>query len=570
MLLLWLAGSISSCDPDDEATLVVDPEEVEFGAEGGSITININTSEDKWTISNPVSDWLEVSETEGTGNNARVSLNVSSRTMTARSGTLVIAAGKARPVEVVVSQSASDYLNVISADKSSISFTDQGGSKTLLVTTNASSWRVAEATAWLQITPENGGNGTTSVTVTALQHTGSDSRTATIQLTATNAAPLEITVTQSKPLYPSYNVSPLQPDAVGMASNAMELAAKIKIGWNAGNAMEAIGGETAWGSPKLTKTLIDLVKQNGFNAIRIPCSWNQYVENNATAKIKTSWLDRVREVVSYCVDNDMYVILNIHWDGGWLENNCTPEKQDENNAKQKAFWEQIATHLRDFDEHLLFAGANEPNVDNATQMAVLNAYHQTFIDAVRSTGGKNSYRVLVVQGPSTDIEKTNNLMNTLPVDPVENRMMVEVHYYTPYNFCLMPKDESWGKMFYYWGSGHHNAADPERNPTYGEEAIVDANFKLMKDKFVDKGIPVVLGEYAVIRRLNLAPADVEKHLAARAYYLEYVTSRAKANGLIPFYWDAGDTGNHGTWLFDRNTNAVFDNQALEALLAGAE
>src|SRR5690606_3660813 len=116
----------------------------------------------------------------------------------------------------------------------------------------------------------------------------------------------------------------------------------------------------------------------------------------------------------------------------------------------KAFWEQIATHLRGFDEHLLFASANEPAVEDATQMAVLKSYHQTVIDAVRSTGGKNANRVLVVQGPTTDIEKTNKLMTTLPTDKAANKMMVEVHYYSPWNFAGLTKDESWGKMFYYW------------------------------------------------------------------------------------------------------------------------
>ena len=189
-----------------------------------------------------------------------------------------------------------------------------------------------------------------------------------------------------------------------------------------GNSLEAIGGETAWANPRASKTLIDLVKQSGFNAVRIPCSWNQYMVDNATARLKTDCLNRVKEVVQYCIDNNMYVILNIHWDDGWLENNCTADKQDVNNAKQKAFWEQIATHFRDFDEHLLFASANEPNVENASQMTILNSYHQTFINAVRATGGKNSYRVLVVQGPSTDIEKTRNLMITLPTDEVEDRI----------------------------------------------------------------------------------------------------------------------------------------------------
>jgi endoglucanase len=114
--------------------------------------------------------------------------------------------------------------------------------------------------------------------------------------------------------------------------------------------------------------------------------------------------------------NDMYVLLNIHWDGGWLDNNINTLKQDSVNAKQKALWEQIATTMRDFDEHLMFASANEPPVDNAAQMAILATYHQTFVNAVRSTGGKNSYRVLVVQGPSTDIDKTNDLMTALPQD----------------------------------------------------------------------------------------------------------------------------------------------------------
>ena len=95
----------------------------------------------------------------------------------------------------------------------------------------------------------------------------------------------------------------------------------------------------------------------------------------------------------------MYVILNAHGDNGWLENNVNKEKKDSVNAKQKAIWEQIATTMRDFDEHLIFAGANEPTAKNAEQMAILNSYHQTFINAVRSTGGRNSHRVLVVQGP---------------------------------------------------------------------------------------------------------------------------------------------------------------------------
>lgn len=252
-----------------------------------------------------------------------------------------------------------------------------------------------------------------------------------------------------------------------------------------------------------------------------------------------------------------------------MENNCTESKKIENNAKQKAFWQQIATHLRDFDEHLLFASANEPNVENSAQMEVLLSYHQTFINAVRSTGGKNSYRVLVVQGPSTDIEKTNNLMTSMPTDQIENRLMAEIHYYTPYQYCLMTEDADWGKMFYYWGNGYHSATDTDRNATWGEEADVDNYMGLMKTKFVDNGIPVILGEYAAIRRSSLTGDNLDLHLASRAYYLEYVTSKAKANGMIPFYWDAGFTGNNGTGIFNRENLTIFDQQALDAMMNGA-
>lgn len=369
-------------------------------------------------------------------------------------------------------------------------------------------------------------------------------------------------------LFPSYNTNPVAPDSTGMASTAPQLASKIRLGWNIGNTMEAIGGETAWGNPKVSNELLALVKRSGFDAVRIPIAWNEYA-NQQTAAISTTWLNRVKEVVQMAVDNELYVLINIHWDGGWLENNVTPAKQVENNAKQKAFWEQIATLLRDFDEHVMFASANEPHVETAQQMAVLDSYHQTFVDAVRATGGKNAYRVLVVQGPITDIEKTNTLWTQMPRDTASQRLMAEVHFYTPYQFALQQKDESWGRQFYYWGKDYHSATDSTRNPTWGEEAEVDRLFDLMKVKFVDQGIPVVLGEFSAMRRTNLTGDNLALHLAGRAYYHEYVTRQALARGLIPFYWDNGGTDNFSSGIFNRQQNTVFDQPVLDALLEGA-
>jgi endoglucanase len=568
-IMLLAIINLAACEKETQNTLTVTPGSIEIPKEGGVYNLSIKTDAASWHITNPNPDWIELSAASGTEKATTVSLTVNSRTMAPRHATLTIGAGNARPVEILINQPASGYLYTITVNQSSISFDKTFSTKTITVNTNAPNWQIESDVDWLQFSQKTGAKGNTTVSVSTNENTSGDWRYASITISAQYAIPVQILLAQKEGLFPNYNTSPIEADAAGMGSNAVELAARMKIGWNIGNTLEATGGETAWGNPLVSAALIDLVKQNGFNAIRIPCSWNQHLENSTTAKIKTTWLNRVREVVRYCVDRNLYVILNIHWDGGWLENHCTEAKKEENNARQKAFWQQIATHLREFDEHLLFASANEPNVENAIQMEVLNSYHQTFIDAVRSTGGKNAYRVLIVQGPSTDIEKTSLLMNVLPTDQVAGRMMMEVHYYTPYQFCLMTEDANWGKMFYYWGKDYHSEFEKDRNAIWGEESTLDNLMGMMKNKFVDNGIPVILGEFGVIRRSNLTGAALDLHLASRAYFLKYLTKQAIANGLIPFYWDPGFLGTNTMALFDRRTLSVYDQLALDAIMEGA-
>jgi endoglucanase len=346
---------------------------------------------------------------------------------------------------------------------------------------------------------------------------------------------------------------------------AVESAKAMTLGWNLGNTLEAIGGETAWGNPAATQRLIDSVKAAGFTTIRIPCAWDNHADQT-TGIIDAAWIARVKEVVDYCIKDSLYAIINIHWDNGWLENNCTADKKDAVNAKQKTYWTQIANYFKNYDGHLLFAGANEPSVADAAQMAVLMSYHQTFIDAVRATGGNNGSRVLLVQGPSTDIEKTNTLMNSLPADKIANHLIIEVHYYSPWNFTGMTKNESWGSMFYFWGKNNHSSTNTAYNPTWGEESYLDSCFKLMKTKFADKGIPVIIGEFGAMKRTALTGADLALHSKSRDYYHNYIAHTAVSRGIIPVYWDNGAAENA---LFNRTTGAVSDQGTLKALITGA-
>ncbi|MEQ8473098.1 MAG: cellulase family glycosylhydrolase [Marinoscillum sp.] len=536
--------------------LILSRSELSVPAEGGEVTILLQTDADEWKIQNPM-DWVSITPTTGSEQSSEIILTVSTKTPTERSGEVTVIAGSADPVKIKVTQAASEFLYTLSANFSTLSFKKGGSSNTVTITTEAPEWQVSTDASWLKFDLETGGTGTTDIKITADENIASEEREAKILITAEFTPTKEIVANQIGEYYPDYNTSPKDPDASGMSSNAVELAANMTMGINIGNTLEAIGGETAWGNPQINQTFVQSLKQKGFNAVRLPCSFDQYADSKA--EISANWLNRVKTVVQYCVDNDLYVLLNIHWDNGWLERNVTTDKQEEVNAKQKAFWQQIATHFRDYDEHLMFASANEPHVENATQMSVLMSYHQTFIDAVRSTGGRNSYRVLVFQGPSTDIQKTKDLLKTYPTDEVPNRLMAELHYYTPYQFTLMEEDADWGNMFYYWGEDYHSEIDPTRNATSGEEQL-EQLFEMASTQLVDRGYPIILGEFGAYKRQNIA--DQELHDASVEYFNHYVVKTALAKGIIPFYWDTGG-------MINRTNGQTKDASLLEALLDGA-
>jgi aryl-phospho-beta-D-glucosidase BglC (GH1 family) len=340
-------------------------------------------------------------------------------------------------------------------------------------------------------------------------------------------------------------------------------------GWNLGNTLEPPSGEGTWG-PAAAQNLINAVANTGFNTIRIPVAWDSHA-NQSTYQIDPAWMARVKQVVDWCYAKNLYVIVNCHWDGGWLDNTLASGYNSTVNAKMNSYWTQIANTFRNYNDHLIFAAANEPPVDNASEMATLMTYYQTFVNAVRATGGNNSTRWLVLQGPSTNIDKTYDLMNTLPSDSASGRLMVEVHHY-PFQWSIMTSDADWGKMFYFWGQGYHSPTMTDRNSTWGEEAYTDEQFQKMATKFVSHGVPVIIGEFGAVKRTgypDLTGTELNRHLASRTYYSKTIVDKANALGLKPIYWDAGGTGSNTMWLFDRTTAALIDPDNARALTGGA-
>lgn len=357
----------------------------------------------------------------------------------------------------------------------------------------------------------------------------------------------------------------------GMNSDAVTLAQKMVAGINIGNTLEATGGETAWGNPMVNKDYIDGLKDAGFNAVRIPCAWDSYIIDQETYEIDPTWLDRVSEVVGYCRDNEMYAILNIHWDGGWLEDHILNGYNEAIDNKQRALWTQIANKLNVYDEYLLFAGCNEIGMNEtssgehpfeADDYETIRKYEQTFIDAVRATGGNNATRCLVVQAPATRIDDAEKQADIwMPTDKVADRLFVEVHFYEPYQFCLMESDANWSKTFWYWGAQNY-VEGSEHNPTEnGDADFVIKRFEQIKGRFADNGIPTILGEYDAMART--VSENQAAHDASRVYWNEVVTREAKNHGLVPFHWETGSEIN-------RNNGSVTATNVINGIIAGAE
>lgn len=357
--------------------------------------------------------------------------------------------------------------------------------------------------------------------------------------------------------------------------NAAEITDAMGLGWNVGNQLEAssnkVPNETAWQSTKITKELIDSVKEQGFSSVRIPVSYLSFIGSKEDGyKIDEAWLNRVEEVVDYVVENDMYAIINIHGDGyytvdgGWLL--VDEEDQAAINEKFGAVWTQIADKFKDYDEHVVFESMNEVfdnNYDDPTpeQYANINAYNQTFIDAVRATGGNNAKRWVLIPGWNTNIDYTvGDYGFELPDDSKctadGNRIMVSVHYYDPWDFCGNEGNlvkTQWGK-------------DAEFKKRGGVETGVDNAFQKLYDSFTSKGIPVIIGEMGAIDKSHVD----EKNPESRVKWYSYVITKARELGCVPVIWDNGWNGKNGFGLFNRADATVTQPEIVKAAVEAAK
>ena len=360
--------------------------------------------------------------------------------------------------------------------------------------------------------------------------------------------------------------------------NQSQIVEAMGPGWNLGNQLESVTDnvpeETNWGNPVITEKLIQSVKAAGFKSIRIPVSYFAKIDDDKDYTIDSKWLDRVQEVVNYCIKNDLYAVINIHGDGyntidgGWLL--CNGKNQTEIKKKYKKVWKQIAERFKNYDEHLLFESMNEEfdgsySEPNKEYYQNINDYNQIFVDTVRKTGDNNTKRWLIIPGWNTNIDYTagdygfklpTDQYRNKSIDKEEQRIMISVHYYSPWDFC-----GGENCVITQWGN---EADDPSKTSTTCDETYMKNQLNLMKTTFADKGYPVFIGEYGSIDKTSY---DSENEYY-RAYFARKLCQLSRKNGCIPMYWDNGYNGVHGFDLFDRTTCEITQPVIIDAIMEG--
>lgn len=326
---------------------------------------------------------------------------------------------------------------------------------------------------------------------------------------------------------------------------SQQLVEDMTFGWNLGNTLDVCQAdrdgdgkinehveaeekvdETLWGNPKATKELFTSLKKNGVNAVRIPVTWRDHMDSNGN--IDREWMDRVQQVVDYAYSQGMYVIINVHHDGGgdpkfgaWI----IEESQKDYNTflkKYKNVWKQIAERFKNYSDYLIFESMNEVGFDTlynknkADAYNLINKINQDFVDIIRATGGNNAKRHLLIAGYYTDIERTCDSLYKMPDDKA-GRCILSVHYYTPWDFCTCDIKHTWG--------------------TNSEVRQMETLIGKMKKNFVDKGIPVIIGEYAA------SGSD----LSSCIFFIEKLNKLCSDYGIATFIWDSGRQVNRKTY-----------------------
>ena len=556
-LPLLIAFLSSSCEPKiepDPVVLSAQPDQLLFEAAGGTLDLTITCGIKPIVSCNE--KWISLSEGTYAANTLRVSVKAQENTGTATRVTSIRVIGDKQSLMIPVSQDVPQV--ELTVDRTSVAFDRFGGQATVTVTSSVQPTASTDA-PWCGVTVGTiSDSRQTQVVVAAAANRTASARSGKLTISCGGKS---VSVDLSEEAYSvsTASTTALTPEMVFEAMGP---------GWNLGNQMDAINngvsGETAWGNPKCTQATFDGVKAAGFKAVRICVTWEGHIGAAPAYILEEKWLSRVEEIVGYAEKAGLVAIVNTHHDESYWQDIAKAYNNAAQNEKVQeelfCVWTQIARRFADKGEWLVFESLNEiqdggwgwsaafqSNPD--AQYKVLNQWNQVFVDAVRATGGNNATRWLGVPGYAASPTFTIKGL-VLPKDHTSaNRLMVAMHDYDPYDYTL--NTENFVRQF-----GH--TADPQLKVSGDNEAGLRWTFDQIKSTYIDKGIPVYLGEMGCSRHSD-------EDYPFQKYYMEYFCKAAADRTLPLFVWDNGvkGIGAEKHCYIDHATGAFADEKAKE-------
>ena len=333
---------------------------------------------------------------------------------------------------------------------------------------------------------------------------------------------------------PAPTDEPAADDGTLTGKTAAEIVAMMRSGFNIGNTLDATGNnytniysqEQSWGNPVISFKLIDALAERGFNVIRIPITWFKYISKDGNYTIDTEFLGRIKTVVDLCYKHDVFVIINVHHED-WINVKTLDKDYEQIGVELKAVWEQIADYFADYDQHLVFEVMNEPRMKdtgnewnpNTAGCKAVNYLNKVAYEAIMSSHkGHNDERCVMV--PTYAASSSSTAMKNMEIPSVDgdySNVIVSIHSYTPYNFCLTDNSSTF---------------DPAKD---GKD--IDYVFNDIDKYFTSKGIPVVMGETGATKS--------QGNTEAREAWAYYFTAKAASYGVPCVIWDNGANGSSG-------------------------
>lgn len=330
---------------------------------------------------------------------------------------------------------------------------------------------------------------------------------------------------------PNIDIEGYQRPSSMLNLSSQQIVMNMRIGWNLGYSLEScfsnvVGDyipdvvpgdwqtidETFWGNPAISEKLFWQLTDSGVNAVRLPITWREHIDE--AGNIDEDWLNRVQQVVDYAYNCGMYVIITVYHDGAndndaWIRSAVNDFRGTL--SRYTNLWSQIAERFRSYNERLLFESMNEVEFLGAGKdraYEILNSFNQSFLDTVRTNGGNNIYRHLLIAGYNASITDTCDKRFQMPDDPA-NHSILSVHYYTPKTFCRASIQNYWG-----------NKSDQD---------WMEHQISSLRTNFIDNGIPVIITEYGA------KGSDT----ASRVFFCEKLTKLCRDNFMSTFLWDDG-------------------------------